>query len=261
MKYILPETLLLQLINLVLKMNIKNIFYRKKIIENNTYEAKTQKKDLHKYIKDIIGNNDSPVIFDVGSCVGDTVLEFLNNYPSASIYAFEPDPDSFSKLFERVKVMNKVYCNNIAIGEKTESKMFFQNKNFATNSFLEPDKQGGDFTDNIDDLQLRHSCILPTTSLDNFCINNGIETIDLIKIDTQGYEFHVLKGAKKLIKSKKIKALYFESNFVPIYKDQSSLFDCGAFLSAYGYRFYGIFEEKVDKDNRPLWGEALFVSY
>ena len=52
----------------------------------------------------------------------------------------------------------------------------------------------------IDDIKI--------STLDNYCANNKINTIDLLKIDTQGYEDKVLEGAKNTIKNNKINNFY-----------------------------------------------------
>ena len=48
-------------------------------------------------------------------------------------------------------------------------------------------------------------------TLDSFVEKNNIENIDLIKIDTEGYELNVLKGLSKLVK--KVKLIYFEHHY------------------------------------------------
>ena len=49
-----------------------------------------------------------------------------------------------------------------------------------------------------------------TQTLDNFCLSQKIENIDVLKIDTEGNEANVLKGAKKLLLENRIKLIYVE---------------------------------------------------
>ncbi len=47
-------------------------------------------------------------------------------------------------------------------------------------------------------------------TLDFYCENNGIETIDFLKIDVEGFELNVLKGGARMLKNKKIGMIQFE---------------------------------------------------
>ena len=49
-----------------------------------------------------------------------------------------------------------------------------------------------------------------TQTLDYFCFSNNIKCIDLLKLDTEGNEFNVLKGAEKLLSENRIKVIYTE---------------------------------------------------
>ena len=61
-------------------------------------------------------------------------------------------------------------------------------------------------------------------TLDNFCSANNINNIDFLKIDTQGSEEEVLKGAEKLFDEKKIKILEIEINFSDEYQNLEKSF-------------------------------------
>ena len=57
-------------------------------------------------------------------------------------------------------------------------------------------------------------------SLDSFCKNEQIERIDLLKMDVQGGELGILKGANQLLAQQKIDVIYSEVFFVPMYQNQ-----------------------------------------
>ena len=59
----------------------------------------------------------------------------------------------------------------------------------------------------LPDNYLLETKFVKSQSLDNFCKKNKVSHIDILKIDTQGNEDNVLKGAKKLLKKKKIKLI------------------------------------------------------
>ena len=62
-------------------------------------------------------------------------------------------------------------------------------------------------------------------TLDDFCQKNKISNIDLLKIDTQGYEEFVLEGAQNLLKENKIKIIKLEMIFSDLYSKKHSFFD------------------------------------
>ena len=60
---------------------------------------------------------------------------------------------------------------------------------------------------------------IKTNSLDNFIKLKKIKKIDLLKIDTEGHELHVLKGSKKLLKKNLVKYLLIEINHSNMYNN------------------------------------------
>ena len=64
--------------------------------------------------------------------------------------------------------------------------------------------------------------MVDVNTIDNYCKTNEIEFIDILKIDTQGYEENVLLGATNMIKNKKIKFIELEIIFFDIYNETLS---------------------------------------
>ena len=73
-----------------------------------------------------------------------------------------------------------------------------------------------------------------TQTLDNFCLENKIDFIHLLKLDTEGNEFNILKGAKNLLSKNKVKVIYTEicSN-KKNYNNKS--FEIKSFLKKYNF--------------------------
>jgi len=70
--------------------------------------------DAYFDIKGIIGSNLSPVIFDVGANVGQTIDALRKLFPSPTIHAFEPGRAAFDKLLQTHSKMPRVHLNNLA---------------------------------------------------------------------------------------------------------------------------------------------------
>ena len=73
--------------------------------------------------------------------------------------------------------------------------------------------------------------------------DNSINSIDILKIDTEGYEFNVIKGAE--IKIKKIKLVYFEHHFDDMLIKNYNFSDINDFLTKNGFK-------KVYKSKMPF---------
>jgi hypothetical protein len=94
--------------------------------------------------------------------------------------------------------------------------------------------------------------------LDDYAGRAGIGRIDLLKIDTQGYERQVLKGAEGLLARNRIDAVLVELNFVPLYEGQVWAHELIGLLQ--GHSFYLVdFYEKCRLGPFLGWCTALFA--
>jgi len=77
-------------------------------------------------------------------------------------------------------------------------------------------------------------------SLNYYVKKNNINNIDILKIDTQGYEDKVLLGAKNLITNNKIKLIQLELIFSEIYENPLQIYDIEKILMPNNYKLFGI---------------------
>lgn len=129
------------------------------------------------------------IVFDVGGNIGSVALPMALKANEGKVYSFEPFPTTFDRLREHVQLNNlpNLSIFNIGLGNQN-GELLFQS-NF----------QGNPGMNRVtDDKSLADSTIL-TTKIDEFCAQHHIDKIDLIKIDVEGYEFEVLKGAENVL--------------------------------------------------------------
>ncbi|MDB5280368.1 MAG: methyltransferase FkbM family [Ferruginibacter sp.] len=195
------------------------------------------------------------VIVDIGANVGDTVLRYHALFPKAEIYAFEPFPDSFTTLQNRVSGIETVTGYQKAISDKSGTKEFFVNHNTATNSLLQPQKMG---LSSDKEVANKLVIVVDVLSIDDFCTTNKIETIDILKLDIQGGELAALRGAAKMLKEKKINLIYTEAYFKQQYVDQPLLHDISTYLQQYDYFIQDIYEPIYGKGSLA-WCDAIFL--
>lgn len=132
-------------------------------------------------------------ILDVGANIGFTALNMANkSQPNGVVYAFEPDPFNFSQLRSNTS-QNKqnVLIQNIGLGSKKDQLKL------AVNTF---NNRGGNRINN--DATENYS-LIDIIKIDDFVSSNKIEKVDLVKIDVEGFEMHVLNGAHEMLKKDK----------------------------------------------------------
>jgi|CXWL01.1.fsa_nt_gi FkbM family methyltransferase len=134
------------------------------------------------------------IVFDVGANVGDYSGEILKIKPSVTIHAFEPDVHAFAEL-QKLNVV----ANNCALGDKEEKRLLYRGDEKTThNSFYNVHAKS------IAPVEV------PTTTLDAYCKAKTISHIDFLKIDVEGFEFSVLRGAENMIRRGAIEYIQFE---------------------------------------------------
>lgn len=155
------------------------------------------------------GTDDSHVvIFDVGANEGEYTQYLLDFFPKAAIYSFEPNPNTFNKL-SKFKNESRVKLFNIGFNDKKcKAEIFTYDSDHSSchASVYQDVLSTIHKSENITHIPIR------LEDLDSFCKENNVKKIDFLKIDTEGNEYRVLEGAKKLIKNDNIKAIQFEFN-------------------------------------------------
>jgi FkbM family methyltransferase len=167
-------------------------------------------------------------ILDVGANVGrwsGSLLEVSHNIQvPVHVHAFEPCRATFAQLSERARNWPEVTLNNSACSRRSgTAKMHVYGGGLGTNSLVEP----------IDGRQAVSEEVQLTT-IDVYCAANEIGTIDLLKIDAEGYDFEVIVGASGMLDRRAVRILQFEYNQRWI-GARNYLRDAFVFLNPKGY--------------------------
>ena len=92
-------------------------------------------------------------------------------------------------------------------------------------------------------------------TLDNYCLQNNIEKIDILKIDTQGYEDKVLQGSQEILKKEIVYSVESEIMLDDVYEKYFTFNDLEKFLVPNNYRLVGI-----DITNNNLFSGIVFFA-
>ena len=156
---------------------------------------------------------------DVGSHKGE-FLSYLLKLKHKKIYCFEAQKDIFKILNRKYKKNKKIELFNIGLADKKATKFFYINKISSSSTFSKSKNtffsRFKKFVLNSDNFYEKKYQI-KTQRLDSYFVNKKIDNM-FLKIDVEGFELNVLKGAKKLI-SKQVKLILVEKHFFQLYKD------------------------------------------
>ncbi|MEZ5582519.1 MAG: FkbM family methyltransferase [Candidatus Competibacteraceae bacterium] len=131
--------------------------------------------------------------FDVGANEGQSALEFRRWFPDAYLFSFEPHESTFVKLAQRAENDQRWNAENLAFGATPGEAVFHENAVSGANSILATDPESDVLFENNPH---RTQAITHVTvdRLSAYCDRHSIDHIDLLNIDTQGFDLEVLKG-------------------------------------------------------------------
>lgn len=197
------------------------------------------------------------VIFDVGASVGNTVRQYRAAFPAARIYAFEPFPASYATLAAAASGDRNVQPMNVALSDEEGQTTFHCNTSPLTNSLLPNDERGvGTWGEGV---APRFETVVPVTTLDAFCAKARIDRIDILKIDVQGAETRVLRGARGMLGGGCVGCVFIEILIAPTYRGQASEHEIFQSLCEFGFRLHDVCGLLYGVDGSLGQFDAVFV--
>ena len=179
-----------------------------------------KKKKAKQIVKSLFSADAVITIFDVGAHVGQSASYYKSIFKNSNIYSFEPFQNSFEML-KRLNLTNfKPY--NLGLSDEKGVESFNSNKGSPTNSLLSLSLSAKETWGDNEGLSQVERVECEFTTLDDFCDENNVEFIDFLKIDVQGAEFRVLKGAHRALSKKRIGVIQLEVTLVETYKGQKT---------------------------------------
>jgi FkbM family methyltransferase len=148
---------------------------------------------IHQWIKNNLPENS--IIIDSGTAHGTDTMFFCETFPAGRVYGFEPIPASYSITHEKTKKFSNVHLENVALGEKNEKRFFNISSNKVSSSLLKPTGHLKDHPRITFNKQIEVNVI----NLDKWANDIGLEKVDLMWLDMQGYEWYVLNSSPNIM--------------------------------------------------------------
>jgi FkbM family methyltransferase len=181
-------------------------------------------------------------VIDVGANIGLYALTFakLIGEKEGIVFAFEPSDEAFTKLNQNIKLNNfkNIKAFKLGVSNEIGETEFYMTEDDAYNSLGKTPMR-----------RIIEKRNIPITTLDKFIEDNDIDEINILKIDTEGADYLVLRGATKLLENKNPPIILCEYNKITKSGYDYRLDDLIDFLELKGYEIYEIIKKKLVRFN------------
>lgn len=186
--------------------------------------------------------------YDVGAFQGGFALQVLEAFPGSRGMLFEPSDDSARSLAERFRNDGRICVVPVALSNFSGTRSFHVlPESPARSSLLE--NADGDPTA-VEEVRV--------ATLDEIAFSREGETVDLIKVDTQGEDLRVLQGAAGTIAAQH-PVLVVEVLFIPRYQGQARPAEILAFADEHGYRLARLLDVHHTRGDELAFADVVLV--
>jgi FkbM family methyltransferase len=194
-------------------------------------------------------------VIDVGAYVGAFSFAMRMILPEIQIYCFDPLEENILSIHKNLGKWGRIKTFQSALGDQKGTIQFNVNDFRASSSILEMDarhRQAFPETSHTTKLDV------PIARLDDFLSEMKIKRPLYLKVDVQGFELNVLRGATKILPL--VDFLQLEVTFKMLYKKQPLFEDIYDYLHSRGFEFGGLIDSLISPKNGViLQSDALFI--
>ena len=197
---------------------------------------------------------DLEFVVDVGANAGQWLSAFMVFANVRRLEAFEPNPEAFLELKRLLDNRPGARLHNFALGDEHTTL----NLNVMQNSFLSSALPA---TEVIRREYPTGARVIKQVPVKVFPLDQVLSEeipIDLIKIDVQGFEHPVLRGARKALQ--RTRAVLIETNFVSHYEGDGSFGTLFSHLDELGFDFWDVSSPYRGSARQALWADAVFLN-
>lgn len=198
-------------------------------------------------------HHDYGTILDVGANRGQFALVAAHRFPQATIICFEPQTGPRDRLMRALAGHPRLRVLDVALAETAGVAVFHITHADDSSSLLPTtDLQ----VETFPGTHVTSRKTVSTQRLDAVVSASDLERPTLLKIDVQGTELEVLRGAAGVLEH--IDAILVECSFVELYRGQALADDVLAFLHEQGFRLVSVVSPTIGDDGRVLQADMVF---
>lgn len=193
-------------------------------------------------------------VIDVGAYLGSFSWAMQLILPQVQIYAFEALEENYRALIANLGERKDFRAFHVALGERQGTIEFYRD-NFTASSSVLP--MGELHRRVFSQTGQQERIAVPQARLDDYLEQMELRPPVLLKLDVQGYELNVLRGAEQTLQ--KVDWVICEASFYELYVDQPLFDEIYNWLRARGFRYLGSLGKLLSPlDGRILQEDALF---
>jgi len=185
-----------------------------------------------------------PIVFDVGANVGDYAMLAKHWLPTAHVFCFEPAARTYQDLSANIAKQShgdiQAYRLGFSDAERTADLYSYTIEGKEVSLLASLDRR---LATQVVDVAVHSSETVRVQTIDSFCVAQNIDSIDLLKLDVEGHEVSVLRGARDMLKKRAISIIQFEFGPANIYS-RTFFYDFWLLLSD-DYKIYRIVPKGV----------------
>lgn len=189
-------------------------------------------------------------VLDVGASRGQFALFISTMMPEARVISFEPLPEPFEDLDRLTGA--QVETHNTAVGASSGAASINVSARDDSSSLL---PIGSRQVEEFPGTEAERTIEVPVTTLDETLVGEPARPC-LLKIDVQGLELEVLKGATRTLAS--VDEALIECSFVELYEGQALAEDVIIFMNDAGFHLVGVHEVAYSSDGSAIQADFLF---
>ncbi len=204
------------------------------------------------FLKEFIKEKNPKIIFDVGANEGFYPRQIRAYGSNAIVYSFEPVNAIYEQLRNEFKDDDRVIAEKLALSDQSGAATIYKTQNSEMNTLQDTHGTTLPKYDKTEEI----TCI----TLDEYCEKKGINHIDLLKIDVEGHDLKVLKGAEKMLRAGKVDTITFEYGLFQTFS-HDFVYDFYLFLKQFGYTLYKMKAKKLEKVLLPQYERTLLSNF
>lgn len=190
-------------------------------------------------------------MFDVGAHLGETSIALALEFPKAAIHAFEPVEAIFKRLQWNCRKYPNVICHHAALGATNETRTVALHSNELACGMNRMSSLANEETPS----ELREQITI--LRVDDICRQFSVGQIAFLKIDVEGFEVQVLRGATEMLKAGRIQTIIAEATFSKTDEQHAQFDDICEMLEPFGFVLSGYY----DPTYRPESGRLDFSNF